>query len=196
MYFMNIAAVTTEENPEHGKLGEALVACWIEHDNEEEAVAIACDLIESDGWNVTVVEFVDEVTDEDYPEDDENRAFYEQALEDHEVIVFHVSPKYPVLSLTFEVEPTSPENTAVEAKAWIVNEALEDDYDPMLPDFWEGERVEKAVNIVSEVISENGYRVVRLIEHSPCSRDESSEDCQFYDDAEENGICLIFFYDS
>jgi hypothetical protein len=79
--------------------------------------------------------------------------------------------------------------------AWVSNEYIGEDCDPMEPDFWSGACVERAVAIATEAISENGYKVMRLLEHFPSRRDESSGDCRFYDEAEENGLCIVFIHD-
>lgn len=195
MYAITILAVTTAEHPDHGRIGEAYVDCWIDRDDEEDAIAVASEMIVSDGWEVACIKEISTVTEADYDEDDEYRMYFEQAVTDKEVLVFNVCPMFPVFCMSFEIAPTSAGNAACEAVAWVANEFLGEDYDPMEPDFWEGARVERAIAIATEAILENGYEVIRLLEHFPSRRDESSDDCQFYDDAEENGLCLVFIHD-
>ena len=195
MYLLTIVAVTTEENPDHGKVGEAYVTCWINTDDEAAAVETAHRMIESDGWNVVETEEVDTVTADDYDDDDPYLACYEQALTDGEVLVFHISPMYPVYRLVLEVSGTNTEDSACEAIAWVSNEAVSDDYDPMEPDFWSGERVNKAISLATDTISENGYTVMQVLEQTPCNRADSAEEVHFYDDAEEDGICIVLVQD-
>ena len=195
MYALTVVAVTTKQHADHGKIGEAYVACWIDRDTEEQAIAVAHDMIVADSWDALRTEEISIVTDADYDDDDEYRQYYEQALTDKEVLVFNVCPRFPVYYVTFEITPTSNENAANEARVWIANEAIDDDYDPMEPDFWSGNRVTKAISLATDAIAENGYYVIRLIDQCPCSRDDSSDDCQFYDDAEEDGLCLVFVHD-
>ena len=194
MYFLTIVAVATDENPDHGKIGEAYVSCWINTEDEVEAEETANRLIESDGWSVVGIEEVSMVTESDYEDDDPYFSCYEQALTDGEVLVFHISPKYPVYRLALEVSGTSPENTAREAIAWVSNEAVSDDYDPMELDFWSGERVTKAIQLATDMIAEHGYDVTQVIEQIPCGRDETSDEIQYYDDAEEDGICVVLIH--
>lgn len=195
MFVLTVLAVTTSEHPDHGRVGEAYVSCWIDRDEEEDAIAVARDLIISDGWEVVRIEEISTVTEANYDDDDEYRRYYEQAVTDKEVVVFHVCPMFPVFRMSFEIAPVSEGNTACEATAWVANEYVGADYDPMEPDFWSGARVERAIAHVTEAVSENGYDVIRLLDQFPCRRDETSDDCQFYDDAEENGICIVFVHD-
>lgn len=195
MYLLTIVAVTTEENPDHGKVGEAYVNCWINTDDEAEAEETANRIIESDGWSVVATEEIDTVTVDDYDEDDPYLSCYEQALTDGEVLVFHISPKYPVFRMVLEVSGTNAEDSACEAIAWVSNEAVSEEDDPMDPDFWSGERVSKAIALATDTISENGYTVTQVLEQTPCSRDESPDEVQYYDDAEEDGICIVLVHD-
>lgn len=192
MYALTIVANTTAEHPDHGRLGEAFVGCWVERDTEQEAEEVARALIVADGWEVVRTEEISVVNAEDYEDDEEYRQYYEQALEDKEVFVFHVCPRHPVYFLRFAITSDSSDENATEARVWISNEAIDDDSDPLDPAFWSGERVEKAIALAIDVITNNGYQVASTLEQSPCSRDETSDDCEFYDDAEADGLCLVF----
>ncbi len=195
MYVLTVVAVTTEQHADHGRIGGAYVACWIDRDTEEQAVTVAHDMIVADNWDVLRTEEISIVTDADYDGDDEYRQYYEQALIDKAVLVFNVYPRFPVYYVTFEITPTSNQNSANLARAWIANEAVDDEYDPMEPDFWSGDRLTKAVSLAADAIAGNGYDVIRIIDQGPCSCDDSSDDCQFFDDAEEDGLCLVFVHD-
>jgi hypothetical protein len=191
MYLITFVTNTTPEHADHGKVGEAYVTCWIDRETEEEAIEVASDMIVSDGWEVVRVEEVSTVTEANYDEDDEYRGYYEQALTDKEVVLFHVCPMFPVFYLSFEIAPASEGQKPCEARAWVSNEIVDEDYDPMELDFWTGERLEKTIALVTDTIAENGFKIVRIMDQHPCRHDETSEDCQFFDDAEENGLCIV-----
>lgn len=195
MFLLTIVAETTEDNPDHGTIGEAYVNCWINVDDEAEAIEKAHAMIESDGWSIIDTEDVTIVTEDDFDEDDPYLSCFEQALTDGEVCLFHISPKYPVYRMVLKVRGTTDEHDAVEAIAWVCNEALETDYDPMEPDFWSGERITKAISLAADTIAENGYDVLEVIEQTPVGRDETSDEIQYYDDAEGDGICVILVHD-
>jgi hypothetical protein len=61
-------------------------------------------------------------------------------------------------------------------------------------DFWSGERVTKAIQLATDMIAEHGYDVTQVIEQTPCGRDETSDEIQYYDDAEEDGICVVLIH--
>lgn len=97
MHLLTIYATTLPEHAKHGKYGGAYVSCWIEREDFVLAEAVACSLIAESGWKVIRVEETSMVDDSTYDEDDENRKYYEQALIDKEVLVFHT---FPMDSLT------------------------------------------------------------------------------------------------
>ena len=96
--------------------------------------------------------------------------------------------------MNFMISPTSKEFSADGARVWIVNECVVNGHDPMEHEFCSDDRVDHAVSLAVDAITENGYNVDRLLEQGPCARDESSDDCQFYDDAEAEGLCLVFVH--
>lgn len=191
MYVLTVVAATTPDNPDHEKVGEAFVSCWIRRETEEEATAFAHKTINSGEWKVIRTEDVTVVTAETYEEDEEYRQYYEQALSDNEVFVFNLCPKYPVYRMTFEVTPEQEDDTILSAKVWVSNEHIDAEGDPMELDFWSGERVSKALNVAFEAIAESGHRILSLTEQCPCFEEDGSDDCQFFDDAEEYGLCVL-----
>jgi hypothetical protein len=92
IYFFTFLAAPTPEAKEH-ESGGAFVNCWIQSDDPDEAEERATDLIYGYGWSVQSLEGEALVTADDYAEDEENRAFYEQALVEDEVLVFHMWPR-------------------------------------------------------------------------------------------------------
>jgi hypothetical protein len=195
MYLLTVIAKTTEQHPDYAIVDEAYVSCWIERDTEEQAVARAHEMILADGWKIQRTEEVSMVSDADYDEADDDRQYFEQALIDETVLVFHTSPRFSVYHMNFKITPNMDGNHATEARVWVANESVMDDHDPYDLDFWSGSRVERAVSLASNALSDNGYTAAELLDQYPCSRDETSEDCQFFDDAEEDGMCLLFVHD-
>lgn len=199
MYFLAVSAKTLPENPEHGLIGEAYVACWIDAETESEAKQTAHQMIRDDGFKVIDTEQLLTVTAENYEDDDPNLQYYQQAVTDKTVLVVNVCPRYPVYFLSAAIE----QNVAVdsedppvtcEARIWISNEVVDDDHDPMEPDFWSGPRVETALRIATQTIEDNDHRVIQFTDQYPCGPDEASEEVRFYDDAESDGVCVVIVH--
>ena len=74
------------------KLGGAYINCYIEADKFEEANLIARGEIEKNHWNILELDDTRVVTKDDYIDDPHNREYFEQALIDKEVLVFHTYP--------------------------------------------------------------------------------------------------------
>ena len=64
----------------------AFANCWVRHDDRAEAVRLAQQELDSAGWDVEEMQFVDEVRTRDLSE--EARQYYEQALEEGVCAVF------------------------------------------------------------------------------------------------------------
>ena len=92
IYNFTFLAVPTQEAKEIATAGGAYVECWIQSDDRDQAEERATDLIYDYGWAVESLEAEAIVTRADYEEDGENRQFYEQALTEGEVLVFHTWP--------------------------------------------------------------------------------------------------------
>lgn len=194
MYLFTITAKTTAENPDHGMVGEAYVNCWINQETLDLAEAVARNSISEENWEVIETEEVTIIEESDYEEGDPDLAYFQQAITDGEVFVFNVCPKYPVYHLTFEVDAPNEEKDVL-ARAWVVNECIEDEMNPMNPNFWSGDRVQQAITIVNEAIDEQGFKVGKLVSQRPCCREDSPGDAEYYDDAEEHGVCIAFVFD-
>jgi hypothetical protein len=92
MYHFTFIASPTEDAQEFETAGGAYVDCWIEDGNRERAEERALDLIEDYGWAAESLEAEAVVSSLDYINDAENREFFEQALVEGEVLVFHTWP--------------------------------------------------------------------------------------------------------
>ncbi|OAB63283.1 hypothetical protein AY599_06670 [Leptolyngbya valderiana BDU 20041] len=74
-------------------VGGAYVNCWIEAADLGQAVSRAIAEVEGGGWTPDVVRHGAIITREDYAgDDDDGLEYFEQALIDKEVCVFHLYP--------------------------------------------------------------------------------------------------------
>lgn len=70
----------------------AYINCWIEAENFEQADTVARQEIEEMKWRILDLDEAYTVTKEDYLEDTNELEYYEQALIDKQVYVFHTYP--------------------------------------------------------------------------------------------------------
>src|ERR1039458_5146418 len=71
----------------------ATVGYWIKDQSCKNAYYIAKGLIEDEGWDVLSLEEQYPVEAATYKNESEGKAYYEQALQDEEVLVFYASTK-------------------------------------------------------------------------------------------------------
>jgi len=90
-YFM-FHAKPQETNPEATEHGGAYVNCWIDRPNLTEAERAARELIAQDGWVADKLDEARKVTSSYYGDNPEGRQYFDQALIDREVLVFHTYP--------------------------------------------------------------------------------------------------------
>ena len=69
MYLLTLVAKTTEENPDHGSIGEAYINCWVNTDDEAEATKLAYKVVAEDDWQIIETKEVSVVTAETYEDD-------------------------------------------------------------------------------------------------------------------------------
>ena len=159
---------------------------------------MAREAIVKDHWEVIRTEEVSEVSEADFQEGDEYHEYFEQAKTDECVLLFNTCPKFPVYFMVAEVRSTDSDEGANEARVWISNEivAENEDDDPIQPDFWTGQRLEKVMEIATATLAANNYELIRVIKQNPCEPpNEQVEDCQFFDNAEEDGLCVVLVQD-
>ena len=48
--------------------------------------------------------------------------------------------------------------------------------------------------MASEAIRGEGYSVTKLVTQNRCEYDDDSDDSQFLDDTEEDGMCVVFYH--
>jgi len=194
MFYLRYHVTPTATHPEHGVLGEGYVCCWIERETVAEAEELARTEIVADNWDIIAQHAADTVTEADYPDaEDEDRDYYQQALTDGEVFVFHTSPRHPA----YWVQATAQQATQpgiAEAHFLLLGDALvEDGEDVAVPDFWNEARREFARNAARTAIAEAGWTLIAITADQPCGPEDLPEEMQdYYDATEEDGSCLVF----
>ena len=155
MYYVCITACTQPSHEEHARIDQAFIGCWIDQENEDDAVEAAKAMILEDPWVIEKVESADLVTADDYEDDPENLAYYEQALVDKNVIVFNVCPRYTTYFVQYDVAQDEVDDAGQEtgeklnadATLWISNETVvsdepsPEDIDMMSEGFWSEARI-------------------------------------------------------
>lgn len=190
MYLLTLVARTTKDNPDHGAIGEAYINCWVNTDNEADAIKLANEAAIADHWRVTETDEISVLTAETCQEEDVQ--YYEQALTDNTVLVCHLCPRYPVYFFKLQVADDSGK---CEARVWILNEIVSDQHDPFEPDFWTGQRLERALSIATETLKDNGLKVLKVVDQFPCGSDEAGDEVKFYDEAESEGLCVVVVHE-
>jgi hypothetical protein len=72
--------------------GGAAVGCWIKNQTKKNAYLIARGWIEDQGWVSLSLDDQYPVSDDDYKTKSEGKQYFERALIDEEVFVFHIFP--------------------------------------------------------------------------------------------------------
>ena len=93
MYFLMFHEIPASENPESQAIGGAFVNCWIERPTLAEADAVARRMISQRQWQIYQHEDAYPISSSDYDSDPTGLKYYEQALIDQEVLVFHCYPR-------------------------------------------------------------------------------------------------------
>ena len=92
MQYLIIDAEQNEEFDHDEVYGGASVGCWIKNQTEKNAYLIAKVWIEENGWRIICLDEQYPISEEDYSDKPEGREYFEQALIDGEVFVFHTFP--------------------------------------------------------------------------------------------------------
>ncbi len=93
MFCLIYHACPTPEHSQCKSIGGAFVSCWIERATIGEADAVARQSIADELWNIDKLEEAYPVDRSNYDEGVDGLEYYEQALIDREVFVFH---RYPI----------------------------------------------------------------------------------------------------
>jgi hypothetical protein len=195
MYFLRYEVSPAPTNPNRETYGLGYICCWIERDSLEEADQVARQDISEEKWQILERDCGEETSPQKYEEDEESLQYYEQALIDKEVYVYHLSPRFPVYWITAKVKDKQS-NELCEAYFFLCGEDIAEHEDALYePDFWTGKNQQTALKSARKFISEEGYKVVSILQEQPCGRGDLHEDMiQFYDEAETSGSCLVFVH--
>ncbi len=90
MYYFLFDVRPTPAHPNFTKYGGALVACWIERDNQSQAEAIARTWIARENWAIIELSEAFPITRETQLPG--GMRYFDQAEIDHEVFVFYTYP--------------------------------------------------------------------------------------------------------
>ena len=92
MYYVMLEVVPNADNEEKDECEGAFLNCWVKTDSEEEAVELAKEYAEQEGWEVLGVEECRAVKREDYigsEEEEENLEILDEAAENGLAGIFY-----------------------------------------------------------------------------------------------------------
>jgi hypothetical protein len=95
LYFLTYLARPKVGSESFESYDGAYINCWINAESEAQAAGHASASIARAGWVVESLEQSSIVTREDYADDNEGLQYFEQALIDKELYVFHTWPSSP-----------------------------------------------------------------------------------------------------
>lgn len=90
MYLLRYLAKPNADHAQSGDIGGAYINCWMDLASIEAAKVRAMDMIREEGWTVDSLEEAKIVHRSEC--DDENAAYFDQALIDKTVLVYHCWP--------------------------------------------------------------------------------------------------------
>jgi hypothetical protein len=93
MFYITYHAKPNKTSKDYDNLGGAHINCWIEEKSSKNADLIARREIEFIDWSVKSIDEIVEVNIDSYTENDSKKEFFEQALIDKIVLLFHTYPK-------------------------------------------------------------------------------------------------------
>ncbi len=93
MFLLTYHAKPNKTFEDYNEIGGAWVNCWIEHESPEEAEKIAKKEIEDYDWQIKKLDEIIEVDENYYSENEDKKEYFEQALIDKIVLLFHTYPK-------------------------------------------------------------------------------------------------------
>lgn len=202
MIFAQYKMVPGRKHPDFGRIGAALVNCWLRVRSFEAAKMAAAQFLREEGWKSLALQEIWRIPPGHFKEPSPGFECFEQAQTDRTVFVIYTCPLYPVYCVEFEAF-ANPRNrrkyapgTRARAKYWVVNEKVSRTAD-CFDDFW-GKPIHqrRAVNMGKRRIEAEGWQVTLVTSHYPASSQTNSRSkllTQYYDEAEETGDCLAFW---
>lgn len=157
--------------------------------------------IKSQQWKILSLDEIWRIPRGHYETEDDGLQYYEQALIDREVYVFHQSPKYPVYCVEYEVVPMKKnkrfsQDIVAIAKYWVVNKKVSSSSD-VFNNFWDKlTHQRKAMSLGRQMIQSEAWRVTSIRGGTPVNYRSHIDDdqlTQYYEEAEEYGECLAFW---
>jgi hypothetical protein len=192
MFHLRYSIFPTDAHPERERLGEGLVNCWIDRPTLDEADATARADVQGRHWQILEREDAKEVSAADYADNSDWLLYYQQALIDKTVYVYHLSPRHPVYWVTLAIEQRTPAERAL-AHFFLSGESImTQDEDVFDPDFWKGEPRQVALDAARQVLEDSGWSVLEVVTERGCAPQDLAVELAFaFDEAEESGSCLV-----
>jgi hypothetical protein len=139
MIFARYNCIPGKRHPDIERVGETYANCWLRVRSFSEAKKIAEKNIRGQNWQILNLDEIWRIPKGHYQTEDDGLPYYEQALIDKEVYVFHQSPKHPVYCVNFEAVPIQtntqfPKGTYADVRYWVVNEKVSSS--DVFDDFW------------------------------------------------------------
>lgn len=95
LYFVTVVARPRQDTSQFDQFGGAYVNCWLDEPSEDAAVSRAEAEVRDCGWIPESISKIVAVTRETYIDHEDGREYFEQALTDGVVLVFHTFPHEP-----------------------------------------------------------------------------------------------------
>jgi hypothetical protein len=200
MIFAGYICIPGKKHQYIGRVGETHVNCWLRVRSFAEAKALAEKNIRSQHWVIISLDEIWRIPKGHFKTGSDGLPYYEQALIDRGVYVFHQSPKYPVYCVHFRAVPTHAntdfsQGTFADVKYWVVNEEVSSSN--VFNDFGgKKKHIRKAISWGRKRIQSAKWRVTNVLKGQPVNYRSFIKDpllTQYYEEAEEYGECLAFW---
>jgi len=201
MIFARYDIVPGRRHPDRDRVGISFANCWLRVRSFAEAKDLAEQNLAEQHWDILSLDEIWRIPAGHYQTEVDGLPYYQQALIDREVYVFHLSPKYPVYCLDFEAVPMRsnqhfPVGTHAVVKYWVTNEKVSTTSD-VFDHFWDKiTHQRKAIALGRKAIQSEHWRVTAVRGGQPVNYRSFPKNqlfTQYYEEAEEYGECLAFW---